>query len=180
MQTVAKLTTATLVIASLLAPAAAAGHGGDPVIVHRTYEEAHHNFAILTGFRFEDPTGLTADGTIDLGGAVIFPEDVPDGVNTVQASIVDDIWGPGAVAGWLCVDVNGDSICDPEDDEPSLFFCGDSVVVDIPAAPGWNFINIIVAGSFTQALICDITAAPTGGTHGGVLDPAGGIFATVT
>lgn len=157
-----------------------AGHGGDPLTVHKTYEEAVHNTAgLILVQQFDDPTGQTQDGTLHLGGAGFYPEDVVPGVDSVQASIVDDVYGAGTVVGWITSDENGNNIGGEEEHgEVSVFFCGQSQPVSIPPSPDWYFIIIGVGGEIHQALICNPAAAPTGGTSGGVLNPAGGIYAT--
>lgn len=170
-----------IVAASLLLVAvpAQAGHGDAPLTVHQTYEEAHHNQGgFFLVFREDDPTGQTQDGTLDLGGTAFFPEDVEPGVDSLQASIVDDIYGAGTVVGWICSDENGDNLCDPADEEISSFFCGQSQVVSIPPSPDWHFVIVGVGGPLSQALLCDPSQAPLGGTSGGVLNPNGGIFGT--
>lgn len=167
----------------LMTPAALAGHGAAPVTMHRTYELGPTFFVWScppgdAGLDC-DPTGQTQDDSIDLGGVQIFAEDVPVGVDTVQASVVDDVWGAGVVAGFLCTEENGDNICgDTEAGEVQQNFCGQSEVMDIPPAPNWEKVDVFVSFPVWQVEHCDPTAAPTGATSGGVANPAAGIFIT--
>lgn len=152
-------------------PTVWAGHGGDPVTIHRTYEQG----TTFVGTHQDDPTGLTQDGTLDIGMTVVIPDELPPGIDSVETFIVDDTFGPGVVAGSFCVYVDDDTMCGEEDDgEPNEIFCGSSPTLSLPS--GWWRIDVWVHGPFHQAQFCD----PTQGfaTSGGVLNANGGIFLT--
>lgn len=170
-------------LALLAAPSASAGHGGDPVTLRATYEVGPLPgvWTCIPGSLLDgcDPTGLSQDGSIDAGGARWFPDEVPEGVDVVQASIVDDVWGANVIAANLFTCAGGNAICgDEEQGEVSVIFCGTSPPVDIPAAPAWEQVGVFLGYAVWQYTVCDFTDAPTGATTGGVLDPAGGIFVT--
>lgn len=103
-----------------------------------------------------------------------------------QASVVDDVFGR-EVGGLVCADLDHDHICgNQEDGEPLHRFCGTSPVVE-PGADtdgdghgdlGWGLF-VAVNDWYHQTLSCDPFTAPQS-TTGGVLDPAGGIFVTVS
>lgn len=163
----------------LAAPTALAGHGGDPITIHRTYEVGFTYAGVhcVPGYATVDcdPTGQTQDGSID--ASVVWYEkaagDLPAGVDAVQASVIDDIFGPGIIGGHICTDEGGDGndICG-EAHETNEAFCGQSSVVDIPRI--WQAVGVFLGGPVRQTLSCD----PTQGiaTSGGVLNPAGGVY----
>lgn len=112
-----------------------------------------------------------------------------------QLSVVDDLWGPGVViGGFICNDGNDNGICgETEKGEVAEEFCGGDA-----GSPGglatstkdWDGdghadygarLVITVYGPVRQTLSCG-TGGPTmvpGATTGGILDPAGGLFATL-
>lgn len=149
-----------------------------------------------------DPTGLTNDGTLNWGGCLwAFPDTDPGGSNvwdnieqgrvvegefsTLQISIIDDVFG-NSVGGLACNDVNHDYVCGTEEDgEFSTTFCGQSDVFESetsyggdPAHADFGYaVAVFVNGPERQVTAgCDVTAAPIGGTSGGYLNPAGGLF----
>lgn len=171
----------------LTAAPALAGHGGDPISVQRTYEVGPIEVGAVTcignpqGLTGScDPTGQTQDGSIDVGGAIFTADDLPDGVDAFQATIVDDIWGPDVVSGDMCTDEDGNDVCGETDKgEVEEEFCGSSSVVSIPPVPNFDSATVFVEGPQEQTTNgCSTTAAPTGATTGGVLNPNGGIFIT--
>lgn len=190
-----KLLLAAAVLVLMVAPFATATHSA-PITEHRTYETALHNYGAValawtcpTGFVTGqvgepdcDPTGTTQDGSIDLGGFVVTRDEddaTMDDISAVTISIVDDVWGPGVVSGSAGTDEDDDNIAGEEDEgEARVDFCGDSAPMDVSGAHSdWVAIAGFVWGGVKQALDCDITAA-SGGTSGGVLDPAAGVFVT--
>lgn len=160
---------------ALSAPPALAGHGGSPIRDHQTYE-----FAPTWGYSsWGDPAGVTDDGNFQTGGAKWFGEDLPVGVDAVQVSVVDDVWGAGVIGASLATDVDDNSIYGEEEQgEVAVQFCGNSPVVDLIPTPGWAALIVFVGQPYRQYLNCDPLDAPTGATTGGVLDPAGGVFGT--
>lgn len=138
--------------ALLIAPVAAADHGGKAVTVHCKYVDGHK---------------------FDCEGQP------PTDPSSVQASIIDDLWGPGVVAGFLCTDENANDVCGETDEgEVARWFCGDSAPVAVPPSPDLDAVAVFVGGPIAQAQHCDATEAPTGGTTGGVLNPGNGVFLT--
>lgn len=191
-KTLAVLTAIGLLAGALaVVPAASAQ---ETTVVHVTYEWAQ------TGITVEDSSEYfgvcppaTNDGWCDIGGTEFFcnpPEGSIDDAREpgcdftlAQVSIVDDLWGAGVVVGIVATDVNGNHITGEEDEgEVSETFCGDSSSFDIPDLEGPNYasIAIFLPGPDAQATNCDPAAAPTGATTGGILDPAGGIFVTLS
>lgn len=170
-----------LALALVTAPAALAGHGGDPVSIHATYELGPTFFVWScppgdAGLGC-DPTGQTQDGSIDLGGVQIFAEDVPRGVDSVQAAVVDDVFGPGSVAGFLCTEEDGNNVCGETDKgEAAQVFCGSSSTLSIPPAPNWEKTDVFVSYYGWELTDCDL--ADGFATSGGVLNPNAGIFVT--
>lgn len=167
----------------LLAPVAWSGGpvaaaDAPPVFVaRRTYEAP----PVLGYAAYPDHTGLTQDEEINVGG-VVFTIKV-DGEEPVEVSlqgeIVDDLFGPDAVGGEFCVDLNQDGwMCDGDAGERSGPFCGSSPPVPFRLAPGVTKVLVFLHAADFQVRKCDPAAAPTA-TTGGVLDPAGGIFLTV-
>lgn len=187
---------------------AAAGHRAR-VTAHCTYEigELEPNAGFTIDYAIEDPVGVTADGAINdtvcafhtpatdpgegsqLGPAHFFLSGVLtiDGqYGSAQASIVDDAFG-NHIGGAMCGDFNHDHLCgDPDEGEPASSFCGTSEVVSVGQDTdgdghsdfGWGLV-VGVNGYVQQVLNCDPTQAPTS-TSGGVLNPNGGIFVTVS
>lgn len=185
-----------------------AGHL-DTFKAHCTYEvgELEPNVGFTIDYAMDDPTGLTRDGSInDTVCAFHTPDSDPgensdlgpfhfalSGVTTIdgqysqaQASIVDDVFGP-AIGGAMCADFNHDHICgDPDEGEPATTFCGTSPTIKVGQDTdgdghddfGWGLV-VGVNGYVGQALNCNSVEAPTS-TSGGVLDPAGGMFVTVS
>lgn len=179
------------------------------VTAHCTYEVGEWDppALITIDYAAPDPTGLTADGAINDTVCVFHtPDSDPgensnlgpihfflDGVITIdgqysvaQTSIVDDVFG-SAIGGAMCADFNHDHICGSADDgEPANSFCGTSPAVAVGhdtdgnghADFGWGLV-VGVNGWYDQVLNCDPVAAPQS-TTGGVLDPAGGIYVTVS
>lgn len=179
----------------------------DPVTARCTYEIPEPQTQFTPQFATDDPTGATDDGAINKGvcafhtpasdpgeGSDLGPAHVLlNGVTTIegqysvaQASVVDDVYG-NAVGGALCADFNHDHLCgDPEEGEPLTTFCGTSPPITVGQDSddndhddfGWGLV-VGVNGPVWQALNCDPVAAPAS-TTGGVMDPAGGIFVTVS
>lgn len=158
---------------------------------HATYEIAPWT-ATGVGWSQPDPVGVTGDGWIDVAGVTFdCPADhhaigpisqARDGCGewtAAQASIVDDVWGAGTVVGAFCIDLDHSDVCGEEEkDEPKEIFCGTSSKYEFaPFHEGYFY--IAVWGTYGQALSCDPTAAPTGGTTGGILNPHGGIYLTL-
>lgn len=167
---------AALVIAPILVvPPVLAGHGGDPITSHVTYE-----IGPTWGYgNLEDPVGITQDNSIDTGGAKWFGDEMPRGVDKVQVTIIDDVWGGNVIGASVATDENGNNIYGEEENgEVSAEFCGTSPVVDIPPAPAWDAVIVFAGQPYRQYLACDPTAAPTGATTGGVVNPHGGIYGT--
>lgn len=150
-----------------------------------------------------DPTGLTSDGTLNQGGclwefsdsAQSPPSSAIEGQRPVtgeysrfQLSVVDDVFSSqlGATA---CMDIDNDRICgESSEGEVGFSFCGTSGVHgaeigdtdgDGHADLGSNLM-VFLNGPRRQALNCDAVANPVGGTSGGVLDPAGGLYLTLS
>lgn len=104
-----------------------------------------------------------------------------------QASIVDDLFGAGTVGGVVAADFDHNTVFGEDDKgEPSTTFCGTSSMLetgndtDGDGHPdfGWA-VAVFTNGPVRQVLNCDAVQAPTA-TTGGVLDPAGGIYLTVS
>lgn len=196
------------IVASLVGAAAPAiADHLDPVTARCTYEVPEPQTAFTPQFATDDPTGLSEDGAINKGVCAFHTPDTDpgessglgpvhillNGITTIdgqysvaQASIVDDVYG-SAVGGAVCADFNHDHLCgDPDEGEPLETFCGTSPTITVGQDTdgdghddfGWGLV-VGVNGPFWQALNCDATAAPAS-TTGGVMDPAGGIFVTVS
>lgn len=178
------LLTATLMIAGTA--------GASTLTLHATYEITPFTMTGLVDTQ-PDPVGVTPDGYWDLNGVlfscpqvqgsyVVVEDSNHDGCGTwneLQAMIVDDVWGSNAVFGMVCVDGNGDFICEDTPAEPKSFFCGTSPVIDFePYEEG--SITVWLGGTTGQAMYCDPGDAPTGAETGGILNPAGGVYITLT
>lgn len=178
-----------LLLTGLPAPATA-GHLGVSTAVC-TYEVGQIDSLQLSA---EDPTGLTTDGGINLGGCNWRLEprhaDVPSASvpleadpDVAQVSIVDDFFG-NEVGAFFCNDANDDHTCaDENPDEILQFFCGTSPPFQAEADTDGDgrkdfghHIFVALNGPVWQALECDATTNPVGAVSGGVLDPAGGVF----
>lgn len=187
---------AVAAVAALLVAAGpvALAQSDDVVTRHRTYETAVTNqvFGIIwtcpTGFVLGaagqdpdcDPAGQTQDGSFDLGGAIFRPDPTTADATGVRVRIVDDAWGGGAVAGFVCITYDDNHICPEEDGWPlNEVFCGASSTLPLEPGGGWSIL-VFVHGSSGQALYCDPADAPTGGTSGGVLTEEGGVYADFT
>lgn len=195
---------------ALLSPIgwAEAGHN-DTVKSRCTYETPEEPQLLALDFAKEDPIGVTEDGAINNGGCLWTMPDSDPGEDTgdcptcglehhaidgarelqgeysiAQASIVDDVYGSGVIAGAIAGDFDHDHVVG-EEGEPLFNFCGTSPVVESTQDAdgdghddfGWGLF-VAYHGPINQALQCDATQAPTS-TTGGVLDPAGGIYLTV-
>lgn len=176
-----------------------------PELVSRcTYESGGMDFWAVSA---SDPAGLTEDGDVAIGGcAWTFPDADPGGADgppltdltgtglivsgeysEAQASLVDDVFGP-EVGADLASDADHDGgFGDPEKGEFSATFCTQSPVFtsdidhDGDGHPDLAFqIAVFLNGPYAQALNCDPVANPVGATTGGILDPAGGIFMTLS
>lgn len=121
-----------------------------------------------------DPTGQTGDGSIDVGGASIAPDAATRNATAVRVRVVDDVRGAGVVGAGVCWDLDGDRVCHPE--EASARFCGQGPwLTPVEDPRGWVRVEVFVYSGLRHALYCP--DAPTqGGTSGGVLDPAAGIY----
>lgn len=147
----------------------------------------------------EDPTGLTTDERLDLGGCTwMFPASggEPDPMedtrtvdkewNRAEPAIVDDVWGIG-VGGVVCNDGDGDGVCgELHEDEQVAAFCSSPAL--LTSEKDWDgdghddfgaSLRVEVNGPLRQALQCEPQTAPTG-TSGGLLNPAAGIFVTLS
>lgn len=187
---------ALLVAAALMLVAAgpvALAQSGDIVTRHRTYETALNNlqpyFFLLncpTGYVLEeagqegdcDPTGQTQDGSIDVGGVAIYPDEATENATKVRVRIVDDVWGPNAVAGYACVLTSPHQFCAQDSYPPDkTSFCGDSGWELDTFDGDWHVLYVWVLGAVHQHYMCEPYDAITGGTSGGVLTEDGGIYA---
>lgn len=196
--------TAVVIAITMLAGAAApatAGHA-DPTTSRATYEVG------LVGDRsvasFEDPAGATADGRLQWGGALfLFPEHrtcqpcrplslgdpvvVPGGDHAAaDLAVVDDAFGTD-VGIHACQDIDADGSCGGPH-EPEVDACGP------PFAPitsstdhdgdGHDDLGMVIVvwvnGPVSQAIECGSTSNPVGGTTGGVVSAAGGIYLTAS
>lgn len=189
---------ASLVVAGMAPPAAA---------THLPNKVDRCTYEVGPGYHLEyttdDPTGLTSDGTLNQGGclwefsdsaqspptsAIEGQREVSGEYSRFQLALVDDVFGPelGASA---CMDIDNNRICgEDEKGEIGFTFCGTSGVhgdeigdTDGDGHPdlGSNLM-LFLNGPRRQALNCDATANPVGATTGGILDPAGGIFLTLS
>lgn len=103
----------------------------------------------------------------------------------IDVKVVDDTFGTD-IGGYICNDYDNTHTCDDAvDGEKMIFFCGgDSRIepeVDTDGDGVDDFgdhIFTIVHGPISQAVFCDPTANPVGGTTGGVTDSNGGIHYT--
>lgn len=150
----------------------------------------------------DDPTGLTSDGYVNQGGCLwefsATAEDPPSSAiegqvpvdgeyGSFQLSVVDDVFGP-ALGARACLDVDNNRICgEDEKGEVSFSFCGTSPVIEPELDTDGNDhpdlgsnLMVFLNGPHHQALDCDPTVNPWGGTTGGILDPAGGLFLTLS
>lgn len=181
-----RTTLATLTAIGLLVGALAMAPAVSAQTFHQTYEvgPTYGAFRCYATVDVEqdvnpnedcDPTGLTQDDSIDTGGAIFLPDEVAPGATSLQASIVDDVFGSDTTAGYLCTDQNDNNVCGETDQgEVRELFCGASPVVPIPTPDKWD--AAVVFASYPGWMVtqgCDGF-----GTTGGVLDPAGGIYAT--
>lgn len=173
---------------------AQAGHN-PPQTVHCRYELGSTGDALE--FSRDDPAGVTADGSVNVGGCFFemaaedpwtgtFEDGIPvDGDYTAfQAAIVDDVFG-NTIGGRICSDVNDDLLCGNAEHEIVDSFCGTSPVytasVDTDGDGHKDFGNYVVVvtnGPLTQAMNCDPVAGPVA-TSGGILNPSGGVFMTL-
>lgn len=152
---------------------------------HRTYElgtPGDHlvsNCVAATVADGCDPTGATPDGSVDLGGFVWTPEDLPTGTDAVQVTVCDDVWGCEAVGGRVCVDVNAHNVCgETHAHEPYVPFCGGgSPVVSLPSGSSFGAVVLFLNGPEEQNTRC-FPDAPAGATTGGIVDPAAGVYAS--
>lgn len=154
---------------------------------HRTYEATLTGFfgvecapGYVLGIDDCDPTDRTDDGSIDVGAVRIPADGALAGATEVQVSIVDDVWGPDAVAGYVCA-LGTDDFYSNCGEQQSGYdtFCGKSEPVS-PHTGEIGEVWVYVLGPRYQALFCDPAGAPTGGTSGGVLTDDGGIYAGFT
>lgn len=176
----------------------------DDLVSRCTYESGGTDFWAISA---SDPTGLTEDDDIAIGGcAWTFPDADPGGgegppltditgtglivsgeYSQAQASVVDDIFGT-EVGAIIASDADHDGgFGDEEKGEFSETFCGQSPVFtsdidhDGDGHPDLAFqIAVFLNGPYGQALNCDAAANPVGATTGGILDPSGGIFMTLS
>lgn len=177
---------AALAVAVLVAGVPAVA-GAETVTRHRTYETAVTN-GFPGGWLLVDcapgygpasddcdPSGATEDGSVDVGGVVIPADGTADGATEVQVRIVDDVWGAGAVAGYVCALGFAHDSC-AEQQSGFELFCGESSPVS-PHTGEIKEVHVTVLGTWWQVVACDPAMAPTGGTSGGVINPAAGIYA---
>lgn len=109
---------------------------------------------------------------------------------SLQVSIVDDVWGAGTVGGTACSDADNNYVCGEEEKGEFIErFCnGESSVFshagdnDDDGHPDFGFgVAIFVMGPRRQTLECSVIGPEqVGGVSGGTLDPAGGIFLTLS
>lgn len=158
---------------------------------------------------FDDVVDIvTADGTFSWGGCLWWfpdsenPDNAPEDAelwnmieqgrevdgeyNSLQISVVDDIWGAGTVGGFGCSDSDNNYVCGETDKgEFRESFCnGQSSVFtheadnDGDGHPDFGFgVAVFVNGPRSQTLGCEVVGPEAvGAVSGGVLDPAGGIY----
>lgn len=186
--------TLVLTLGAVLAPPAAADHNGSqPLRCSYVLANGFAQWSLHTG----DPGDLTGSDWLEVGGCHwVFPASGgdPGMVNPQRtvagewdqatASIVDDVYGAGAVGGLLCNDGDGDGICgETEEGEERVAFCAFGPALDSDV--DWDgdghddlgaSLTLLVNGHAAQMLRCGSTA---GATTGGVLDPAAGAFVTL-
>lgn len=110
--------------------------------------------------------------------------------NTVQVSVVDDVHGAGTIGAHVCSDVDNNYVaCETDKGEFDASFCdGNSAVLshdgdaddDGHSDFGFGFV-VFLNGPLAQTMDCsesDVSAV--GAISGGVLDPAAGIFLTLS
>lgn len=196
-----------LVSALMLSSLGTAAAGHLPSQTARcTYEMGEVEPAVVSlDFATDDRVGVTSDGAINKTVCAFHtPDSDPgeasnlgpahvllDGVITldgqygaVQAAIVDDVFG-NAIGGSMFADLNHDHMSGL-DGERVVNFCGTSPVVELGQDTdgdghddfGWGLV-VSVHGYIGQAMFCDPAQGPTS-TTGGVLNPSGGIFVTVS
>lgn len=191
-----------LVVAAITAVAAPARAPHRPELVSRCVYEV--GTTVFVGVSVSDPTGLTEDENVNVGGCGwTFPDADPGGEDPLtdvvggnlvvrgeysqaQASVTDDIFGP-AVGADIASDADHDHTFGEEDeDEFRVSFCGTSPLFtsdvdhDGDGHPDLAFeLALFLNGPVRQALNCDPFANPVGATTGGILDPAGGVFMTL-
>lgn len=173
---------ALLAIVGLLSPSAA---GAAALTFHDTYEAPPIGVATL---QHPDRVGVTSDGRFNAGRVTKTIEiqnvsgNPVDGLEaTLQAAIVDDLFGAGVIGGEFCVNLDQDDYnCDGEERQGT--FCGSSPAHEVMLKAGRTEIDVWVNGVFFQATAgCDDVTSPSGptATTGGVLNPAGGVFTTI-
>lgn len=198
--------TATVLGAALLASFVLAG-AGPAAATHLPTKVARCTYEVGTvsghlEYTTADPTGLTDDGYVNQGGCLwefaataqappssAIEGQVPvDGeYSSFQLAVVDDVFGP-ALGANACLDVDNDRICGEDDEgEVSFAFCGTSPVIEPEIDSDGNGhqdlgsnLMVFLNGPHHQVTNCDPSANPYGGTTGGVLDPAGGLFLTLS
>ncbi len=120
---------------------------GNQCWISRSYEVG------LVGDRMtsstEDPRRLTSDWSIDVGGVVYkHVNALSRGIMMPNVALLARFpasAGPGAQAGIVCVDVDGNGQCgDVQRGEPRVPFCRASPPVYLP--PQWSSLSIIVSG----------------------------------
>lgn len=131
---------------------------------------------------YPDPLGIMQDEEINVGGVVfaVLVQGPHDVTVSFQPAIVDDIFGSGTVGGEICVDVNQNGrSCESDYGERLGGFCGEGSKEDRLLRPGLTRVVVFINGPYFQAKDCEPSEAPSA-TSGGVLDPAGGVYLTVT
>lgn len=175
-----------IALAALLVAVAVPAAAHEPLTIHRTYEAVTERWADCTAR--DDPSGLTADGFLNVNCVVLHDDELGSHDGHVQVATVDDVFGAGTVGAYVAF-----YDCDPHNDDadrlPAICqqvgeagefggsFCGTSPVYETPPDAAWNHLVVGLNGAASQAMDCDPTSTPTA-TTGGVLNPGGGVFAT--
>lgn len=193
--------TRSVMVASLVTVAVLLGQSLPVQAGHNPQQTQHCTYEIglvgdWMGNMQEDPAGVTGDGRVNVaactwefpGAEGVWPM-ILDGFEVggeytlLQVTLIDDVFG-NAVGGEICSDVNGDLVCGAgEEDEISDRFCGTSSVFEAAVDTDGdghkdfgNYVAVWVNGVYQQAVACDPSTNPVGGTTGGVLNPSGGMF----
>lgn len=180
-------------LALVVAPTAQAGHLGSRS--YRCTYIGQSATSTASPLPYPPPARSTFNGNpIGVGGcsfdvAGVHPAPDPDWsiiqAGEMQVGIVDDVFGRD-IGGVVCADVDQDGICgDAGKGELFHAFCdSDNPTVRLLAAGDTNgdahadfgaVVNVLVATSPYQVVVCGSTRNPVGGVSGGIFSPSGGI-----
>lgn len=180
-------TVLAIVLTALLVGVVGTSAADQAQVIQRTYEGVVERWAGCDAR--PDPTGLTADGFLNVNCIVLHDDDLGTHDGHLQVATVDDAFGAGVIGAAVTF-----YDCDPHNDHADRLpdiceavgetgefggrFCGTSPVYETPPSSDWNHLAVHLNGAVSQTIDgCDVTTAPTA-TTGGVLNPNGGVFVT--